>query len=433
LSELTLAAKKRHVTPAAAAGRELYGLLVEFDDVEALKAAARRVREGGYQRWDAHSPFPVHGMDEAMGIRHTRLPWVVFFFGLLGCAAGVLLQWHTNAMDPQQFKFIPTFLQGFDFRISGKPLWSFPANIPVIFEMTVLLAALAAVIGMLAMNGLPRWHHALFGHPRFQRVTTDRFFICVEARDPKFHETRTSELLATLGGSEVERVYWPQRSPPPAWGRITGLIVLCLALFPPLWAYKMNVSLKAQPRIHIIQDMDNQEKYKAQQKNVAFADSRAMRPAIPGTIAREDAWALGTDPHFYEGRVGNAWAASFPPQIEITESLLRRGQRQFNIYCAVCHGLDGSGNGIVAKRAREKTQITSGWVPPTSLHDQTVRDRPVGHLFNTITNGIRTMPPYGDQLSVADRWAIVAYIRALERSQNARLEDVPPEVRSELR
>ena len=117
----------------------------------------------------------------------------------------------------------------------------------------------------------------------------------------------------------------------------------------------------------------------------------------------------------------------------MTEPLFRRGQRRFNIYCAPCHGLDGSGNGIVAQRARDKTEIASGWVPPLSLHEQTVRDRPVGHLFNTITNGIRTMPPYGDQISPADRWAIIAYVRALQRSQQARLEDVPPELRSELR
>jgi hypothetical protein len=171
----------------------LYGLLVEFDDVDAFLAATEKVRDARFSRWDAHTPFVVHGLDDAMGIRPTKLPLVVFGAGLTGTLAGIGLQWWTNAVD-------------YPFLISGKPYFSVPANIPVAFETTILFAAIAALVGMLAFNGLPRFHHPLFTSGRFRRVTNDRFFISVEAADPRFDETETYEFLSSLGGLAVERV-----------------------------------------------------------------------------------------------------------------------------------------------------------------------------------------------------------------------------------
>jgi len=170
-----------------------YGLLAEFDDVETFVAAVRRVRQAGYRRWDAHSPFPVHGMDEAMGIRGTQLPWLVLGGGLTGLALAVLMQWWMNARD-------------YPYLISGKPYFSLPANIPVIFELTVLVSALATVVGMLVLNRLPEWAHPLLRHARFRRATADRFYIVIEARDPAFAAGPTREFLASLGGGAVEIV-----------------------------------------------------------------------------------------------------------------------------------------------------------------------------------------------------------------------------------
>lgn len=172
---------------------ELYGLLVEFEDVDALVGAAEKVRDAGYTRWDAHSPFPVHGLDEAMGIRPTILPYGVLLAGLAGGGGAMLLQWWTNAFD-------------YPLIISGKPFFSVPASIPVAFELTILLAAITAFVGMLALNGLPQPYHPLFASKRFRRVTTDRFFIAIEAADPKFDPAETRKLLASLGGSEPEEV-----------------------------------------------------------------------------------------------------------------------------------------------------------------------------------------------------------------------------------
>ncbi len=417
------------MTTDTAQPAKLTGLLLELPSPGAMLTAAERVRDAGYTRWDTHSPYPVHGIDEAMGIRRTRLPWVVFGLGVMGCVTGLALVWWANAADPARFGFVPTHFQGYDFVISGKPVFSLPANIPVIFELTVLLAALGAVIGMLAMNNLPRHHHALFAVPRFRRVTNDRFFVAIDAADPRFDPVKTEQFLASLGGVGVERVVEPPSSDKLPRALVIALTVLvCLAPLPPLLVAKARLSKSERPRVQIIQDMDNQERFKAQQAALVFADGRAARPQVPGTIARGD-WPK--DPHFHAGKVGEQWATTFPPQVEISESFVRRGQQRFNIYCAPCHGLGGAGDGIIAKRALDLD--TPGWVPPTSMFSEIVLEQPNGQIFNTITHGIRTMPPYGDQIRPADRWAIVAYIRALQRSQAATIEDVPAEMRSELR
>jgi mono/diheme cytochrome c family protein len=172
--------------------------------------------------------------------------------------------------------------------------------------------------------------------------------------------------------------------------------------------------------------MDDQPKWKTQSSNTFYADGRSMRLEPTGTVARGEAL---TDTHFLQGKIDGQWATTFPERVTLAD--VQRGQERFSIYCAVCHGLDGEGHGIVNLRAQELEEGT--WVPPTSLQSQLIRDREVGNLFNTITYGIRTMPAYGEQIPPADRWAIVAYIRAIQRSQNAPLEDVPQDVRPSLR
>lgn len=169
----------------------LAGYLVEFETPGELIAACQKVRDAGYSRWDAHSPFPVHGLDRAMGLQGTILPWLVMGGGVTGCLTGMALQWWTNGFNYQ-------------FVISGKPYWSIPSNIPVTFELTVLFAALTAFITMVVLNGLPRYHHPVFTSERFRRATIDRFFLSVEARDPIFDPERTGSLLKELGGVAVE-------------------------------------------------------------------------------------------------------------------------------------------------------------------------------------------------------------------------------------
>ena len=194
----------QHEKPAAPV---VAGVLAEFDDVKSLKSAAARLRDDGFQHWDVHSPFPVHGIEQAMGIRPTILPMFVLAAGITGCAAAIFLQWWTNATG---FDLpIPNSLRGYPIIISGKPLFSLPANIPIAFELIILFSAITAFLGTLALNRLPQFNHPVFTSERFARATADRFFISVDAADPKYDESGTTELLTELGATAVDVVYRP--------------------------------------------------------------------------------------------------------------------------------------------------------------------------------------------------------------------------------
>lgn len=215
----------------------------------------------------------------------------------------------------------------------------------------------------------------------------------------------------------------------PKWVMPTIVVLVCFSFIPLALTFLARSTNSAEPRISIIPDMDNQARYKPQMEATLFADDRAMRTPPVGTIARGQ---LHDDSHYYNGIVNGEWASTFPAQIEINDALLKRGQERYNINCAMCHGEDGYGQSIIDKRASAIGAANSTWISPPSYHTDTIRQRPVGHLYNTITNGIRTMPPYGPQVSVEDRWAIVAYVRALQISQHSTLNEVPADVREQL-
>jgi mono/diheme cytochrome c family protein len=212
----------------------------------------------------------------------------------------------------------------------------------------------------------------------------------------------------------------------PKWLLPAFVVVFTLSLIPFALIARARAMRQSTPRINIIPDLDIQNRYEAQSENRLFADGRAMRPPVDGTVARGE---LRADTRFYAGKDGETWVTSIP--VPVTEALLARGRERFGIYCAPCHGLGGFGDGLVAQRADALAQGT--WTPPSSFHTDLVRGRTDGELFNTISHGIRNMPPYGSQVTPADRWAIVAYVRALQRSQNARLADVPEDQRAALR
>jgi cytochrome c5 len=204
------------------------------------------------------------------------------------------------------------------------------------------------------------------------------------------------------------------------------LVLATIALIPVACIARARAINSPLPAIHVWPDMDNQTRFKPQQRNPLFADSRAMRPPVEGTVARG---MLQEDDHYYRGLDGEGYAISMP--MPVTAELLERGKQRYEIFCTPCHGVSGYGDGIVANRADALQQGT--WVPPSSFHMPPASDREDGHLFNTITNGIRTMPGYGAQIEHGDRWAIVAYIRALQRSQSTDVADVPQQLRSTLR
>ncbi|MEQ1910399.1 MAG: DUF3341 domain-containing protein [Vicinamibacterales bacterium] len=168
-----------------------YGLLAEFATVTDLYHACEQIRDAGFTRWDAHTPFPVHGLDKAMGLPRSPLPWIVLCTGLTGAALGFGLQWWVHAV-------------AYPLVISGKPYFTWPAFVPITFEVAVLFAALGAVLGMFGLNRLPMHHHPLFRSKVFERVTDDSFFISIESWDPRFDPSATAKLLESLGARGVE-------------------------------------------------------------------------------------------------------------------------------------------------------------------------------------------------------------------------------------
>lgn len=171
----------------------VHGLMAEFDDPQSLVTATTRAREAGYRRMDAYSPFPIEELHEALGSHHTRLPLIVLIGGLCGGIGGYLLQYWVSVI-------------AYPVNVGGKPMHSWPAFIPVTFECTILAAALSCVLGMLALNGLPAPYHPVFNVPRFALASRNRFFLCIESRDPKFDLDKTRHFLETLGPREVSTV-----------------------------------------------------------------------------------------------------------------------------------------------------------------------------------------------------------------------------------
>ncbi len=418
--------------------KKVHGIVAEYESVDSLLDACRRVRDAGYKKTDAFAPFAVHGIDKALGIKPTVLPWIVLACGLTGTVTALAMQIWMNAID-------------YPYIISGKPFISLPAFIPVAFELTVLFASFGAFFGMWALNGLPRFSNPMFTDPRFDRATDDRFFLYVDAKDERFDAQSVEKLFNESGGQYIQTVVDDDSSPkiPKPFFLLWGLVI-GFSVIPLLIVLKMRVTNSSQPRFHVFYDMDFSPAKDAQQGSTLFADGRAMRPDVPGTVARGD---VGKDMNFLtgidmpefsildapraerlvrahmnpllpqDGAGGDAEKeaaadksdGAAPPQepsvmdttpwlkenpLEVNAELVERGQQYFGIYCSVCHGLNGGGNGLVNQRARKILSPT--WIPPSSLHqDILYADKyPDGKLFNTISNGIRKMPGYASQIRV---------------------------------
>lgn len=463
--------------------KKVHGVVAEYTSVDTLLSACRRVRDAGYEKTDAFTPFPVHGIDKALGIKPTVLPWIVLGAGLTGTATALVMQIWMNSID-------------YPYIISGKPFLSLPAFMPVAFELTVLFASFGAFFGMWALNGLPKFSNPVFTDPRFDRVTDDRFFLYIDSKDDQFDRGGVEKLLGDTDTDYVQTVVDDDSSdkvPKPffmMWGLVVGLSVI-----PLLVVLKMRVSHSSQPRFHVFYDMDFSPAKDAQQYSTLFRDGRAMRPDVPGTVARGEEQAdlnymTGIDMEaltaidrpraerlvrrfnpYFQGETESAaenetegagktsteiepekkpvtvgdgdsdkseadevpdataepsvveptpWLDSNP--LVLNEKVLADGRKNFGIYCSVCHGMNGSGNGLVNVRAQKI--ISPDWIQPSSLHQETLyaNKYPDGKLFSTISNGIRKMPGYAGQIKTRDRWAIVAYVRALQLSQNASIE-----------
>ena len=415
---------------------QLVGLLAQFDDPDSLLEACDQCRQSGFTSTDAFTPFPVHGIDPALGIKRSILPFIVLCVGITGLFVGLGLQFFANS---NAFDAVSPF-KGYGYFIGGKPIFSVPANIPVTFEIIVLSSAFATFLGMWGLNRLPMFSNPLHRISRFKRATNDKFFLVINADDAKFDRSATEAKMTEWGAVAIEEVHQDLTDTKlPKWLSLVGILVAIVLLLPPIMIFRAKGMVNRQPRLHFNPDMDYQDKFKSQtigpisddESNPhLFADMRAMRQPVVGSIPYGH---LETDSHFFQGLKAGVkptpgqenladYATEFPADIEVNAKLLARGKQRFEIYCSACHGYAGQGDGLVNKRAMalaaDPTSQTS-WTTAKSLHDPAIKDlkqNPLGRLFNTISYGRGTMGPYKDQITPADRWAIVAYIKALQET-----------------
>ena len=252
----------------------VHGMMAEFKSVDSLLIACRRIRDAGYTKIDAFTPFPVHGIEKALAIKPSVLPWICLIAGITGTCIAFAMQIWMNSID---YKYI----------ISGKPYLSLPAFIPVAFELTILLASFGAFFGMWALNGLPRFSNPMFTDPRFDRATDDRFFLYIDRKDDRYDTEGVRSLLADTGSDYINEVIEddsPKDVPKPIF-IIWGLSVAA-SLVPLICILTMRVTNSSQPRFHVFYDMDFSPAKDAQQVTSLFGDNRAMRTDVPGTVAR---------------------------------------------------------------------------------------------------------------------------------------------------
>ncbi len=372
--------------------KPLYCIAALFDSPDALVHAVRETVSAGYTRYDVHSPYPIHGIERVMKLRSSPLGYFALVFGILGALGAVgIMTWVT--------------LVDYPLVIGGKPFWSWPAFVPVAFEVTVLLASVLTVIAMIVVFfKFPNTNHPLHDTPFLRRVSSDGFGITIQADDPQFDEQSVRQHLERLGGSEIASVLFDTAGDGQNVFdlRFLGLLALVALVVAGGTYVTLNKVLYMEP----FSWMMEQPKLKAQAPSPLFADGIGMRQPVPGTVAR------GVLPYPYAGKPEEAARSLVNPLVP-TQTVIARGRDRYLTYCSPCHGNFGRGD----------SRLQGQFPNPPTLHSDKVRAWPDGSIYHVITEGQNVMPGYASQLSRDDRWAVVHYLRVLQRAHNAREAD----------
>jgi len=361
-----------------------------FDSAQELLVAIPRVRAAKLGRVEAYTPYPLHGIDAALGLRRSPLAGMVLAAGMLGAAAALFFQWWMTAVD-------------YPIVVGGKALFSWQAFVPIMFEVTVLFATFTAGLGMLfLMNRLPFFGHPLLASKAIAAVTRDKFALAIEAEGEALDVEAAKTALAAAGATTLE-VLPLQRELLPlqfmtraAMGIFAACVVAGYAMY---WVIKMFPVLP--PMVH----MEDQPKLNPQKASAFLKDGHGMQLPVDGTVAR------GPLPYLIATQEEAAGLVNPLPR---TQPVLQEGRTVYNQHCAVCHGLLGTGT----------PSLTSAYgAKPANLQGQTIRDYPDGKIYHVIMKGKNAMPSYAADLTEEERWAVVHYVRVLQRAQNARDED----------
>ncbi len=369
--------------------KKIYAVTALFDKPDDIKHAAEETVKTGYTKFDVNTPYPIHGIETAMNLKPSKIGFVTLFIGLGGAAFAFLFMTWITSLD-------------YPLIIGGKPFFTWPAFIPITFEVTVLAAALATVGTLLfVMFRFPRTSHPLHDTNYMRNVSSDKFGLVITAIDPMFDEQKIKDFLSTLGGKDIETIYEDTEEGKEIKvfaPRFIGLLVAVMLITGGTTYFVLNHLLFMQPFTW----MWFQPKVVPQTPSTFFADGYSMRMPVDGTVPR------GFIPYEYTG-MPDSVAKLLSNPLPLTKEVIEKGKKEYNIYCSPCHGYYGQGD------SRLRGQFPN---PPT-LHSEKVMKWPDANIYNVITNGQNVMPGYAKSVSRDDRWAIINYIRVLQRSQNA--------------
>jgi cytochrome c5 len=373
----------------------LYGYSALFDNPDDIIEAAEKTVDAGYKKYDVHSPYPIHGMPEAMKLPPSKLGYVALVVGLSGALTALLLMYWISAVD-------------YPIVIGGKPLFSFPAYVPVIFEVTVLSASIATVLAMLFIFfKLPNNAHPLHGTEYMKQVSSDKYGLVIHAEDDKFNEEEVKRFLESLRAKEISPVYYDENEisfkPRLLEPKFIMFLLATAVITSGATYFTLNKLLYMVP----FNWMMEQDKLTPQSVSSIFADGFGMRPPVEGTVAR------GEEFYPYKNMPEEAGKYLINP-LPMSKKVLKLGEKKYDIYCSPCHGYHAEGDG----------RLRGQFPNPPSLHSEKVRNWSDGRIFHVITEGQNAMPSYSTQLNEEERWAVVNYVRALQRALNARETDL---------
>lgn len=370
-----------------------YAVLGIFDTPDALMKAIPKVRASNLGTVEAYTPYPIHGIDEALGHRRSPLGGMVLVMGILGAITALGAQYWISAID-------------YPIVTGGKSPASWEAFIPIMFEVTVLFATFTAGLGMLfLLNKLPFFGHPVLSSKAITGITRDRYALAIEAESEAFDSAAAARVLMEAGAVEVEILPAPDRSPFLTSDYILrtlgGIFVACVVS-----GLAMFFIIKWFPLLAPMKHMQDQPRLNAQKASTFFKDGHGMQMPVAGTVARGYLpAATGTQEA----------AATLVNPLPRTQEVFAVGRKAYTNRCEVCHGAIGNGMGSLTAAYGAK---------PANLQAQLFRDYPDGKIYWAIVNGKNAMPAHAADLTVAQRWAVVHYVRALQRAQNAKDEDL---------
>jgi mono/diheme cytochrome c family protein len=376
--------------------KKVHSVAALFDTPDEIIHAARETSNAGYDKYDVYTPYPVHGMDAAMRMKDTIIGKFAFLAGLTGVTLAVSMIYYMSGVD---YKNI----------IGGKPFFNLPASIPIMFELTVLISGLFCVFGMLLLwNKLPQISNPLHDTNFMKFVSSTRFGVAIESEDAQFDVETAKAFLAGVGGKEIEVVYYPEENIEKKTPIFEGKFIVTLIVVAIVTALGTYGAIGKLVNVLPFDWMHKQFKVNPQQTSTLFKDGRSMQRPVDGTVAR------GYMPYEYAGMPDSLVKLLSNP-VAMNEKSIERGKKQFNTYCSPCHGYFGAGD----------SRLNNQFPNPPTLHSKKVREWADGNIYHVITNGQNVMPSYAKQISRDDRWAIINYIRVLQRAENAKDTDLP--------